>query len=84
MTERGEIFEIDRREVKITRPEKVLFPDDGITKRDLIEYSQRIASRILRICEGARSCWSAIRTASTQQELSRQAPQRVAKVARNL
>jgi bifunctional non-homologous end joining protein LigD len=47
MAERGDVVEIDRREVKITRPEKVLFPDDGITKRDLIEYYQRISSRIL-------------------------------------
>ncbi len=33
--------------VKVTRPEKVLFPDDGITKRDLIDYYRRIAPRML-------------------------------------
>ena len=43
----GALVRIGRREVKITRPEKVLFPEDGITKGDLIEYYSRIASWIL-------------------------------------
>jgi bifunctional non-homologous end joining protein LigD len=47
MAERGEMVQIKRHQVKITRPDKVLFPDDGIRKRDLIEYYQRISSRIL-------------------------------------
>src|SRR5918998_4707660 len=34
---------IDGREIEISRPEKVLFPDDGITKGELIEYYARIA-----------------------------------------
>jgi bifunctional non-homologous end joining protein LigD len=34
-------------EVKITRPSKVLFPEDGITKGDLIHYYERIADRML-------------------------------------
>jgi len=38
---------VDGRDVKITRPEKVLFPDDGITKLDLIDYYRRIARWIL-------------------------------------
>jgi bifunctional non-homologous end joining protein LigD len=29
---------IGRHYVQVTRPEKVLFPTDGITKRDLIDY----------------------------------------------
>jgi DNA primase len=33
--------------VKITRPGKVLFPEDGITKGDLIEYYRRIARWML-------------------------------------
>jgi bifunctional non-homologous end joining protein LigD len=33
--------------VKITRPEKVLFPDDGVTKRDLVDYYRRVAAWIL-------------------------------------
>jgi hypothetical protein len=28
VAERGEIIQIDRHEVKITRPDKILFPDD--------------------------------------------------------
>ena len=33
--------------MKITRPGKVLFPEDGITKADLIRYYRRIAPRML-------------------------------------
>ena len=38
---------IGRREIEITRPEKVLFPEDGITKGDLIGYYARIAPWML-------------------------------------
>jgi bifunctional non-homologous end joining protein LigD len=41
------VIRVDRREIEISRPEKVLFPDDGITKGDLIEYYARIAPWIL-------------------------------------
>lgn len=47
MAPAGALVRIDRREVKITRPEKILFPEDGITKGELIEYYHRIASVIL-------------------------------------
>jgi bifunctional non-homologous end joining protein LigD len=36
-----------RKMVEITRPEKVLFPNDGITKRELVEYYQHIAPAML-------------------------------------
>jgi bifunctional non-homologous end joining protein LigD len=42
-----EIVRIGRHEVRITHPEKLIFPEDGITKRDLIHYYRRIASWIL-------------------------------------
>jgi bifunctional non-homologous end joining protein LigD len=38
---------IDGREITITHPDKVLFPDDGITKGELAEYYQSIAPRML-------------------------------------
>jgi len=38
---------IDGREITITNPQKVLFPDDGITKGDLVEYYRRIADRMI-------------------------------------
>jgi bifunctional non-homologous end joining protein LigD len=38
---------IDGREITITNPDKVLFPDDGITKGDLVDYCGRIAERML-------------------------------------
>jgi bifunctional non-homologous end joining protein LigD len=37
--------------VRISRPDKVLFPADGITKRDLVEYYERIASTMLPYLE---------------------------------
>jgi bifunctional non-homologous end joining protein LigD len=44
---RGELIRIGGHDVKITRPDKILFPEDGITKRDLIDYYRRIASWML-------------------------------------
>src|SRR5215210_3583661 len=41
------VIRVDRQEITISRPEKVLFPEDGITKGDLIEYYARIAPRML-------------------------------------
>jgi bifunctional non-homologous end joining protein LigD len=41
------VIRVDHREIEISRPEKVLFPDDGITKGDLIEYYARIAPHML-------------------------------------
>jgi bifunctional non-homologous end joining protein LigD len=38
---------VGRYEVKVTNLTKVLFPRDGITKQDLIEYYQRIAAWML-------------------------------------
>jgi bifunctional non-homologous end joining protein LigD len=39
--------ELDSHEIAITRPAKVLFPQDGITKGELIEYYARIAPVML-------------------------------------
>ena len=41
------VVKVDRREIEISRPEKILFPEDGITKGDLIEYYARIAPQML-------------------------------------
>jgi bifunctional non-homologous end joining protein LigD len=41
------VVKVDRREIEVSRPEKILFPEDGITKGDLIEYYARIAPRML-------------------------------------
>jgi len=41
------VVRIDSREIEISRPEKVLFPADGITKGDMVEYYARIAPRML-------------------------------------
>ncbi|MCF2530297.1 non-homologous end-joining DNA ligase [Yinghuangia soli] len=36
-----------RRTVQISRPDKVLFPDDGLTKADLADYYRAVAPRML-------------------------------------
>lgn len=38
---------VDGQEIAMVNPDKVLFPDDHISKRDLIDYYQRIAPRML-------------------------------------
>jgi len=48
----AEILRVDGHEVGITRPEKVLFPGDGITKGDVIRYYQRIGPWMLPHLEG--------------------------------
>jgi bifunctional non-homologous end joining protein LigD len=39
--------EVDGHQITISNPDKVLFPDDGITKGDLVDYYSRIAERML-------------------------------------
>jgi bifunctional non-homologous end joining protein LigD len=48
----AEVLRVDGHGVGITRPEKILFPDDGITKGDLIRYYQRISPWMLPHLEG--------------------------------
>ena len=43
----GQTVRVGRFDVEITRPAKVLFPADGITKRDLVDYYRRIAPWML-------------------------------------
>ncbi len=43
-----EVLEISGREVSISNPAKVLFPEPGYTKRDLVEYYLAVAEGALR------------------------------------
>lgn len=43
---------VDGREVEITRPDKLLFPDDAITKHDLARYYRDVSARMLSLVEG--------------------------------
>ena len=36
-----------RRVVKLSSPDRVLFPDDGVTKGDLFEYYREVAPAII-------------------------------------
>jgi bifunctional non-homologous end joining protein LigD len=38
---------VDGHQIPVTNPDKVLFPDDGITKGDLVDYYGRIAERMI-------------------------------------
>jgi bifunctional non-homologous end joining protein LigD len=44
--------EVDGQSVKVTNADKVLFPDDGITKGDLVAYYRRVADAMLPHLEG--------------------------------
>lgn len=46
------VIVVDGREVRIARPEKVLFPDDGITKGELVEYYRAIAGAMVPLVAG--------------------------------
>jgi bifunctional non-homologous end joining protein LigD len=63
----AETLRVDGHEVNITRPEKVLFPEDGITKRDLIRYYERISAWMLPTSKTALSRCNVSPTASTKQ-----------------
>ena len=41
-------LEIGKRTVKVTNPDKVLFPDAGHTKRDLVDYYLAVGDGIVR------------------------------------
>lgn len=43
----GQTITIGRYEVEVTSLDKVMFPDDGLTKGDLIDYYQRIAGTMV-------------------------------------
>lgn len=47
-----EILAIDNHEVRITSPEKVLFPERGETKLDLVEHYLRFAEPVMRTMGG--------------------------------
>jgi bifunctional non-homologous end joining protein LigD len=54
MSARAKTFEVEAggHAVEISNPKKVLFPDVGLTKRDLAEYYSRIAETMLPYIEG--------------------------------
>ena len=49
-----ELLEIAGREVTITNPRKVLFPDAGFTKHDLVQYYLAVAEGAFY--NGGQSC----------------------------
>lgn len=47
-----EVLHIDGHDIKVTHPEKALFPEDGITKGELVDYYRRIAGYMVPHVEG--------------------------------
>ncbi len=48
----GQELRVGRQTVEITHPHKVLFPEDGISKGELIDYYQRVAPRMVPYLRG--------------------------------
>src|SRR5215467_14138702 len=48
MASRKEVLEVAGREVTITNPDKVFFPQSGRTKLDLVRYYLSVADGVLR------------------------------------
>ncbi|MBV8847383.1 MAG: non-homologous end-joining DNA ligase [Bryobacterales bacterium] len=49
---KNELLRVGRQTIQVTRPDKVLFPNDPITKGELIGYYRRIAPVMLRHLRG--------------------------------
>jgi DNA ligase D-like protein (predicted polymerase) len=47
-----ELLELDGHEVRLSSPGKVLFPERGETKRDLVDYYLRVSEPLLRTMGG--------------------------------
>ena len=45
-------LEVGGRELSISNPDKVLFPDDGITKAEVVRYYERIGPRLVELSRG--------------------------------
>lgn len=50
MTSRHEVIDVEGQEIKISNPEKVFFPELGLTKMDLVEYFVSVAPAALVGC----------------------------------
>ena len=51
-TEEHELLAVDGREISISNPRKVLFPEAGYTKLDLVHYYLAVAEGALRAAGG--------------------------------
>ena len=60
----AETLVIDGRELTLSNPEKVLFPEAGYTKLDLVRYYLAVADGALSAAGDVPTCLCAIRTAS--------------------
>jgi len=47
-----EMLQVGPYEIKITHPDKLLFPEDGLSKKDLVDYYMKVAPTMLPYLEG--------------------------------
>ncbi|BAI62197.1 conserved hypothetical protein [Methanocella paludicola SANAE] len=47
-----EVLHIEGHDIKVTNPDKVLFPEDGITKGELVDYYRRISGVMVPLVRG--------------------------------
>src|SRR5215208_6813555 len=52
MADDEEVLELDGHEVRLSSPGKVLFPERGETKRDLVDYYLRVGDPLMRTLGG--------------------------------
>mgnify|MGYP001813535552 FL=1 len=52
MASKFELLDVDGREVKVTNPDKVYWPEPGHTKMDLVRYYLTVADGALRGAAG--------------------------------
>ena len=76
-----EILQVGRRRVRVTHPERNLFPGDGVTKGDLAEYYARSPTRSSRTCATGRSRSSATPTGSASSRTSTKRRRRASALA---
>ncbi|MEX2561631.1 MAG: hypothetical protein WD358_00105 [Nitriliruptoraceae bacterium] len=50
MADAAENYEIEGREVRVSSPDKVWFPEVGLSKRDIVDYYRRVADLLMPHC----------------------------------
>ena len=58
----AEILDIDGEEVRISSPDKMVFPEPGLTKLDLVRYYVAVAEGALRGAGGTSYAQATVRT----------------------
>jgi DNA primase len=63
-------MKVGRHSINVSNTDKVLFPDDGVTKGDLIDYYEAVGPQMVSYLKGRHCPSSGIPTASTSSRCS--------------